>query len=102
MKHKKPLKQRAIKLICPQCQSSKFELLHESVFYQRYSFLEKGSLKRCNNCGFCYQICPDCGNIVNMIHLSLDVFGLKVICSDCGHEFPKIKKWLQKTQAIYP
>lgn len=38
----------------------------------------------------------ECGEVLNLIHLALDPFGIKVECPKCGLNHSKIAAWIQQ------
>ena len=86
------------KAICPSCQQAGLTPLKDSLLLRRYSFLAPESIKMCPSCGTKFQMC-ECGKVLNLIHLALDPFGIKVECDACGKKYPKIAKWIQQLKA---
>ncbi|MHA1744386.1 MAG: hypothetical protein ACTSWW_00210 [Promethearchaeota archaeon] len=83
------------KVICPSCQQARLTPLKDSLLLRRYSFLNQKFFKICPSCGAKFQLCT-CGKVLNLIHLALDPFGMKVECPACGKNYPKITEWIQQ------
>jgi hypothetical protein len=86
---------------CIICQSKKYRIKQSIWFEYSYSFLDNFPLITCIKCEYHYVTCPKCGEILFILHLPLDPFGVRSICPSCEQKFPKIKKWAQKQVYIF-
>ena len=68
--------------------------VESSILIDRYPFITSKNLVECSKCGAKYIICSKCGSIFNRVHLALDIFQIKVKCSNCGNENKELSKWL--------
>ncbi len=78
---------------CEVCESSEFMNISDSILIQRYEFITKENLVMCKKCGGKYQICSNCKKIMNRVHISLDIFDIKIFCSICKKLDVKVQSW---------
>ncbi len=83
------------KLGCEICgiANSKYLVVESSILIDRYSFITKNNLVECSKCGSKYITCLNCGSIFNRVHLALDIFQIRIKCSNCGTKNEELSKW---------
>lgn len=81
---------------CDECGANKFRIVNDSILKRQYSFVAKTTLKMCEKCGAKYIVCPKCGALFTRVHLSIDVYGVRDKCPNCGHNIPEITTWIAK------
>lgn len=79
---------------CEICGNSTYLEIESSILIDRYSFITQKNLVECSKCGARYIICSNCSSIFNRVHLTLDIFQIKVKCSKCGNNNKELSEWL--------
>ncbi len=79
---------------CEICGNSTYLEVESSILIDRYPFITKSNLVECSKCGARFIICLKCGSIFNRVHLALDIFQIKVKCSNCGNKSKELSEWL--------
>ncbi len=74
--------------------NSNYLEVESSILIDRYSFITQKNLIECSKCGARYITCSNCGSLFNRVHLALDVFQIKVKCSNCGTKHKELSEWL--------
>ena len=87
---------RLVKLECDECGGTEFRLANDSILQRQYPFVEKGGLKMCETCGAKYIICKKCGALLTRVHLSLDVYGVRDTCPQCGTKNKVVAEWIRQ------
>ena len=82
------------KQLCEVCNGKGYAKVKNSILITHYSFLDEVNLRACKKCGAKYMICRNCKNILNRVHISLDIFDLKVECSNCNEKDNLLIKWI--------
>lgn len=81
---------------CEICRNSTYLEVESSILIDRYPFITKKNLVECSKCGARFIKCSKCGSISNRVHLALDIFQIKVKCSQCGKKNIVLSEWLVK------
>ena len=79
---------------CEICGNSTYLEVESSILIDRYPFITKRNLVECSKCGARFIICSKCGSNFNRVHLALDIFQIKVKCSNCGNKSEELSEWL--------
>ncbi|UYP48252.1 hypothetical protein NEF87_004537 [Candidatus Lokiarchaeum ossiferum] len=87
---------------CEVCCGTGFAKVQDSILLSHYSFITKENLYSCKKCGAKYTSCKKCGYILNRVHISLDIFDLKVICPSCETKDNELILWIQKNSEKKP
>ncbi len=80
---------------CEVCNGDEFVKVQESILLSHYAFIDKENLRSCKKCGAKYTICKNCDYLMNRVHISLDIFYLKVLCTSCNQKDNDLIKWIQ-------
>lgn len=81
---------------CEVCDGTGFVKVQDSILLTHYPFITKTNLRSCKKCGAKYTCCKKCGYIMNRVHISLDIFDLKVKCPSCETKDNELIIWIQK------
>ncbi|HME51189.1 MAG TPA: hypothetical protein VKM55_03150 [Candidatus Lokiarchaeia archaeon] len=79
--------------VCSECGGTSFRNVVDAWMKRTFSFVEKGTLMMCENCGAKFLQCPKCGALVTRVHPALEAWEVSSECSNCGFVNPDIRAW---------